>query len=152
MNTPSADLENLVVREFCLDDYEGLIALWEAARLPYRPQGRDAREAFARQIREPTAIYLVAELEGTLVGSVLGTHDGRKGWINRLAVHPERRRRGIARRLVGEIERRLRAGGIEIVAALVEDWNATSLRVFERLGYVCHHDIHYMSKRANPDI
>lgn len=143
---------NITIRELRLADYNALITLWEQAGLPYRPEGRDSREEIERQMRQPTSIYLAAETDGALIGSLLCTHDGRKGWINRLAVAPAYRRRGIARRLVEEAERRLSALGIEIYACLIEDWNAASMQFFERLGYQKHSDILYFSKRRNPDV
>ncbi len=143
---------DITIRELRPDDYDALIALWEAAGLPYKPKGRDSREAIQRQLQLPTAIYLVAELDGNMVGAVLGTHDGRKGWINRVAVHPDYRGRGIARRLVEAVEQRCLELDIKIFAALIEDWNETSMRVFERLGYQKHEDIFYYSKRLDPDV
>jgi ribosomal protein S18 acetylase RimI-like enzyme len=143
---------DVTIRELRPDDYDALIALWEAAGLPYKPKGRDSREAIQRQLQLPTAIYLVAELDGKLVGAVLGTHDGRKGWINRVAVHPDYRGRGIARRLVEAVEQRCLELGLQIFAALIEDWNETSMKAFERLGYQKHEDIFYYSKRLNPDV
>ncbi len=144
--------DEITLREMRPEDYDAVIKLWEAAGLPYKPRGRDSRSAIEQQLRLPTAIYLVAELDGQIVGSVLGTHDGRKGWINRVAVHPDHRRKGIARRLVEAVERRCLELGIEIFAALIEDWNETSMKVFARLGYVKHDDIFYYSKRLHPDV
>jgi len=69
------------------------------------------------------------------MGTVLGTHDSRKGWINRLAVHPAHRRRGLARRLVRACERALRARRIEMFCALIETDNVASEAVFRSLGY-----------------
>jgi len=88
----------------------------------------------------------------SLVGSILGTHDGRKGWMNRLAVVPEYRRNGIARMLITETEKRLAGLGIEIFACLIEDWNLSSLQFFKELGYTKHYDIHYLSKRKHTDV
>ncbi|OGF56318.1 MAG: hypothetical protein A2Z21_03935 [Candidatus Fraserbacteria bacterium RBG_16_55_9] len=143
---------SIAIRDFHTEDYDALVALWEEAGLPYKPQGRDSQEEIARQIRHSTAIYLIAEHNGVLVGSVLCTNDGRKGWINRLAVSPVHRRRGIARKLVEEAEKRFLALGIEIYACLIEDWNSISMKVFECLGYHRHSDILYFSKRKHPDI
>lgn len=132
-------------------DYDALIGLWQHAGLPFKPEGRDARGPFERQLAQSTAIYLGAFQGETLIGAVLGTHDGRKGWINRLAVHPRYRGRGIGRALVEAVEAQLNERGIEIVAALIEDWNEPSFQVFAALGYIHHPDIHYLSKRGRPD-
>jgi len=145
-------MSNLVIREFQMKDYDALVALWEDAKLPSRPLGRDGRDDIEHQLKQPTAIYLVAEIDSKLVGAVLGTHDGRKGWINRLAVSPTHQKQGIARRLVEELEKRIYGLGIWIIACLIEDWNEESSQVFESLGYKAHSDIKYLSKRKDPKI
>ena len=139
------------IRDLASEDYDGLIALWEEAGLSCRVLGRDARERIAREIEGTCSVFLGAEEEGRLIGAVLGTHDGRKGWINRLAVLPEHRGRGTGRALVAEVEQRLLEVGIEIVTCLIEDWNEGSMAFFERIGYVPHRDIVYYSKRRFPD-
>ncbi len=142
----------VLIRELREEDYDALVALWRVAGLPFKPQGRDTREAIARQLQKPTAAYLVAEIGGEVVGAVLGTHDGRKGWINRLAIAPEHRRRSLAARLVAETERRFAAQGVEIFACLVEDWNQDSLAVFEKLGYKPFRRITYFTKRLREEV
>ena len=111
------DDREVTVREFSLEDYDGVVGLWTAAGLSFRPNGRDRRDRVAAELERGVAVFLVAESAGRLVGTVLGTHDGRKGWINRLAVAPDCRRRGIGRLLVEEVEARLEALGPEITAA-----------------------------------
>lgn len=140
------------IRRFRISDYDALIKLWNEAQLVYKPNGRDRREMIQKQIQLPNTIALVAEKEGKLIGSVFGTHDGRRGWINRLAVLPEFQRKGIGRELVKELETRFHKMGIGIIASLVEDWNKTSLRVFQRIGYKKHKDIIYFSKRKTSQI
>lgn len=139
------------IRDFKPEDYDDLVALWETAGLPYRPGGRDSRHRIACETEGDRAVFLVAEEASRPIGAVLGTHDGRKGWINRLAVLPKHRGRGIGRALVAEVERRLLEGGIEIVTCLIEDWNENSMAFFERIGYVAHPEVIYYSKRRSLD-
>ena len=126
--------------------------LWAAAGMPARLSGRDSREAFLRQLRHYPTTYLAAEHDGQLAGVVLGTHDQRKGWINRLAVHPACRRRGLARRLLRACEQALYDLDIEIVAALIEHGNFASAATFESAGYTADVPVHYYRKRRRPDI
>jgi ribosomal protein S18 acetylase RimI-like enzyme len=133
-------------------DYAAVLTLWREGDLPYRPRGRDSKKNILWQLQQPTSLYFIAEENGTAVGVIFGTHDGRKGWINRLVVTPTHRKQGIARRLVEEIERQLAARGLDIVACLIEEWNTTSIQVFERLGYTKHDDIIYYSKRKTKDV
>jgi N-acetylglutamate synthase len=141
----------ITVRDLRPEDYDALVALWVDAGLSFRPRGRDARERVAAELKGDRSVFLGAELEGKIVGVVLGTEDGRKGWINRLAVTPELRRRGIARMLVREVETRLEALGLDIIAALIETPNQDSLRFFRDIGYVHDPEIEYVSRRRSPD-
>ena len=125
----------LRIRRLRLRDYDEMISLFRACGLNPKIRGRDSRLAIARQLRSNRGLYLAAIDGDRLVGTVLGTHDSRKGWINRLAVHPSYRRRGLARRLVRACERALRARGIEMFCALIETDNAASKAVFRSLGY-----------------
>ena len=92
------------IRDIRIDDYDALIALWKATGLPFKPKGRDSREDIERQIGLSCTIYRVAVLDRRIVGAILGSHDGRKGWINRLAVLPEYTRQGVAKALVADVE------------------------------------------------
>jgi ribosomal protein S18 acetylase RimI-like enzyme len=85
------------------------------------------------------------------VGVVLGTHDGRRAWVNRLAVTPAYQRQGVARRLVREVEARADALGIDIVAALIESDNENSLAFFREIEYLHSEEVEYVSKRRSPD-
>lgn len=142
------------IRSFTMADYDAVRALWRDTGLPFRPEGRDARGAVESQLAGDCAVYLVAVVPETaeLVGVVFGTHDGRKGWINRLAVARAWQRHGLAGRLVAEVEARLAERGIDIVAASIESGNEASLAFFAAAGYVHDRDIEYVSKRRHPAI
>jgi len=123
------------IRRLRLSHYDALIELFRLCGLDPRIKGRDRRSALAAQLRTPRNVYLGAFDCDRLVGTVLGTHDSRKGWINRLAVHPDYRRSGIASKLVRMAERELRKQGLQMFAALIEPGNDASEAVFRALGY-----------------
>ena len=123
------------IRPLRLADYDALISLYRVCGIEPRTRGRESRSAIAVQLRTRSNRYLGAFDGDRLIGAVLGTHDSRKGWINRLAVHPEYRRRHVARRLVRTCEGGLRSQGIRMFAALIELDNPTSAAFFRSLGY-----------------
>jgi ribosomal protein S18 acetylase RimI-like enzyme len=144
-------LHSIRIREFGIQDYETLIRFWQKAELSHRPGGRDSKDNIRRELKQGNAVFLIAEKDKNIVGSVLGTYDGRKGWVNRLAVDPAYRRKGMAKLLIEEAEKRLASLGAEIIACLIEDWNDSSIRLFQKMQYVKHPDILYLSKRKNED-
>ena len=133
-------------------DYDALVALWKEAGLEYRPNGRDGKLSIVIQMSMDPELFLGAFQDGRLIGSVIATFDGRRGWINRLATVPEERRKGVAKALIGRAEKLLRQRGAMIIGAHVERENTASLRFFESCGYNLRGDIVYVSKRDRPDV
>ena len=108
-----------VIRRVRDDELDAVLRMWRAAGVT-PPSVSDSVEGLARLIREPAALLLVATIDNQVIGSVIGGWDGWRGNIYRLAVAPEYRRRGIARRLVAEISSELFARGATRLSALVE--------------------------------
>lgn len=132
------------------NQHDEILDLWQRAGLTIRPTGRDAPEAFARQLTGGQRVIGLRDGSRLIALAVL-THDGRKGWINRLAVDPAYRRRGLAQQLVAEAERWFTQDvGLEIWAALIEGDNHESQALFDALGFH-RHDVVYVSKRTRPE-
>src|SRR6266567_8788149 len=97
------------VRDARPDEAEALLALWRLADAV--PGLTDTLGDVQKLIATPSARLLVVESDGHLIGSIIGTFDGWRGNIYRLAVHPDYRRQGVARALVAEVEKRLTRQG-----------------------------------------
>ena len=132
-------------------DYHAMIALFQIAGMNPKTRGRDSPRSFSEQLRRNRRSYLGAFDGDRLLGVVLGTHDTRKAWINRLAVHPDYRRRSIAARLVRACERVLREQGLKMFAALIEPENRASEAFFRSLGYEIL-PIHYARKKLRDSV
>ena len=139
------------LRRLTIDDYEAMLALWQRAGLStIKPGGRDSRSEFEKQFAGGQ-IAIGLEEDGQLIGVVIVTNDTRKGWINRLAIDPDQRRKGYGEQLVHAAEEVLHEAGLHMTAAFIEDSNAASLGLFEKLGYVTHPSVVYVSKRDSAD-
>ena len=139
------------LRRLTIDDHAAILALWQRAGLhSIRPEGRDSQSEFEKQFaRGQIAIGL--EENGQLIGVVIATHDTRKGWINRLAIDPNQRRKGYGEQLVHAAEDALHEVGMHLIAAFIEEGNTASLTLFEKLGYAAHRHITYVSKRDSAE-
>jgi len=152
MPKDSLQQKDVSIRSFRIQDYDEVITLWKQSQLPFKPLGRDKKESIEKEITQDTALFYVAEYQGHIIGSIFATHDGRKGWINRLAVQPQNQNQGIGRLLIQYIERIFDQKGIDIITCLVEEWNQVSLDFFERMGFIRHDDIIYYSKRKHDHV
>ena len=108
----------IIFRRCLEEDIESVLELWRDADAT--ASVTDTSYDLRRTLNSGVSSVLVAQSGGRIVGSIIGTFDGWRGNIYRLAVHPEYRRRGIARRLVSEAEAWLRDKGAKRVTALVE--------------------------------
>ncbi len=123
-------------RQFEWRDYDAVVAVWAAAGRDIVPRA----ELEAKLTRDPE-LFLVAEAPAGVVAVVMGTYDGRRGWILRLAVHPAHRRQGLATRLVDELEKRFALLGCPRVNLLVMPDNTAGLRFWRALGYLPQPDV-----------
>lgn len=94
----------------------------------------DADGVGALLARDPEAL-LIAEVDGTLVGTLAATWDGWRGHLYRLAVAPSARRNGVARALVAAAERRLVGLGARKIQGLVLTHNDTAREFWTAVGY-----------------
>lgn len=140
------------IRNLKIEDYEEILKLWDRAGLSYRPQGRDSFEEMKRQMENAPDLFLGAEEGEELVGVLIATHDGRKGWLNRIAIDPAYRGRGIGLKLTRAGEEALRKRGARIIALLVERSNLASLNLAQKAGYVIAHNILYLTKRESEEV
>lgn len=121
------------IRPFAIDDRDAVIALWEAAGLT-RPWN-DPRKDIRRKLQVRPDLFLVAEDDGVVVGTVMVGYDGHRGWINYLGVDPDRRRMGIGRALMAEAERLLRLEGCPKINLQVRSNNGDAIEFYRRIGY-----------------
>jgi ribosomal protein S18 acetylase RimI-like enzyme len=132
------------IREFQLTDYDDVVGLWKTAGLILRPG--DELYGIKLKLQRDPDLFLVAEDGGDIVGVVMGAWDGRRGWINHLAVKPNRQREGIGRTLMDELEKRLFEKGAKKVNAQIYKWNTTSHDFFKSVGYEVHSDLVMIGK------
>jgi GNAT superfamily N-acetyltransferase len=99
--TPPRPRREVVIREIRTVDGDALRALWREAG--FGSLGDDDR-SLARLARRNPGLVLVAADGSRVVGSALGAWDGRRGWIYHVVTAPSHRRRGIATKLIDQIE------------------------------------------------
>ncbi|MFH6601758.1 GNAT family acetyltransferase [Ectopseudomonas khazarica] len=123
----------MLIRPFQPSDETAVVDLWQRCDLT-RPWN-DPYKDIQRKLQVQPELFLVGEIDGTLVASAMAGYEGHRGWVNYLAVCPQQRQRGLARQLMAHIETLLLAMGCPKLSLQVRDTNAAALAFYERLGY-----------------
>ena len=123
----------LQIRPCRADEARDVIGLWHAAGA--RETVTDDTTSVERLLERDHEALLVAERDGTLVGTVIAGYDGWRGCVYRLAVHPHDRRGRVASALVEEAERSLRARGAARVHAIVHAADDPATGFWASAGY-----------------
>ncbi len=144
MDSVKGEIEGLNIRKFRMEDYSSVLELWKLAGLTIRPG--DERDDVRLKLQRDPELFLVAEENGEIVGTVMGAWDGRRGWIYHLAVRPNQQRKRIGTTLLGEVENRLIAIGAKKVNAQVYSSNHRSLDFFKAAGYQAQPDLVMIGK------
>jgi ribosomal protein S18 acetylase RimI-like enzyme len=127
-------MTRLVFRSATDRDIEQILALWNAAGNVETVT--DTREGVLGLLdADPEALLVVESDDGEIVGSLIASWDGWRGSFYRLAVHPDRRRQGIATALLREGERRLLAHGAARFTAIVTDDDLDAMSFWTATGY-----------------
>ena len=87
------------IRSYRDTDKTGITALWSIV-FPGNTAWNQAEDVIARKRKVQPDLFYVAVQDDRVVGTVIAGYDGVRGWIHRLAVHPDIRRCGLATQLM----------------------------------------------------
>jgi RimJ/RimL family protein N-acetyltransferase len=137
------------LRPIQLDDLPEMLALWRAAALQISPT--DSEQGLRRHLAlSGNLAWVLCNSHGHIIGTLLGSDDGRRGWINHLAIHPDAQGHGYGHRLIMAVTNRLKAQGCEKVNLLVRHANQHVVPFYEKIGFAVDTNI-FMAKWLNRD-
>jgi ribosomal protein S18 acetylase RimI-like enzyme len=116
-----------------LSDVDPVLRLWVAAGAE-ATHTDDVESLSALVAHDPSAL-IVAEEDGSIVGSVIAAWDGWRGSVYRLVVAPSHRRLGLGRQLLGEAEARLSAVGAVRLQAIVVETERKAMGFWRESGW-----------------
>lgn len=134
------------IREMVEADYDQVYQLWLSCAGMGLNDLDDSKEGIARFLQRNPQTCLVAVENQTIIGAILVGSDGRRAYIYHTAVHPNYRRRGIARQLVETVLTVLDELKIHKVALVVFKRNTEGNRFWEKLGFSVREDLIYRNQ------
>lgn len=122
------------LREMTMSDYDQVIEMWKSVEGLAISQA-DSRENIGRYLERNPGMSYIFEEGGVIAGTILCGHDGRRGFIHHLAVHPGYRKLKIGRQLVEAGLDKLHGEGIDKCHIFVIDDNEAGHRFWTAEGW-----------------
>jgi len=122
------------IRPYQSEDETDVIAVWNIV-FPGEAAWNRPEDVIARKLTVQPDLFFVAVSEDRVVGTIIAGFDGVRGWIHKLAVHPDFRRQGLASKLMRQAERGLKAIGCPKVNLQVRASNSDVIAFYRALGY-----------------
>ena len=141
--------EQYIIRPFKLEDKNSVVELWKICRLT-RPWNNPEKD-IERKLNVQSEMFLVLEIQGSIIGSVMAAYDGHRGVINYLAVHPGYQKKGYGKILMTHVEQELLNKGCPKINLLVRSDNLNVKRFYKGLHYDEQDDVKVFCKRLIPD-
>jgi len=133
----------MTIRIMAIEDYPAVYALWDS--LPgIGLHGReDSLEGMTYYLKRNPESCFVAEEAGVLIGAVLCGNDGRRGYINHLAVAQEHQGKGLGRALVNKCLEAMRKEGIPMCSLVTFRNNEAGNAFWDAIGSTRHESLLY---------
>ena len=90
------------------------------------------REFLAFATNQPACVPMVADVDGAIVGTGVGTLNGTVGWIGTIFLSPEWRGQGIGHAITQSIIDRLDSGGARTLVLVA---TADGRRLYSKMGF-----------------
>ncbi len=126
----------IVIREFSFpNDYDQTVTFWHGIEKGMNVGRSDTPEEIQKKLERDPDLFLLAEINHEIIGTVIGAFDGRRGMIYHLAVHRNYRGQGVGAMLLGEVEKRLQAKGCLKCLMHVLDDNTEAIQFYKNKGW-----------------
>lgn len=122
------------IRSMTKEDHARVVELWHNAD-GIVLSDTDEREPMQRFLNRNPGLSLVAEHGDEVIGAVLCSHDGRRGYLHHLAVKADFRRRGIGSALVQRCTDLLSREGIVKCNVFILESNEGGVAFWEHNGF-----------------
>ena len=142
-------LMNVDISQFEIELYDEVLALWQRCEGVGLSDADSVANIQTYLDRNP-GMSFVGVSGGRVIGAILAGHDGRRGYIHHLAVHPDCRRQGLAHQLVDRCLAVLVKAGIQKCHIFIFNNNTDGIAFWNSVGWTNRSDIRVISKTIDP--
>ena len=134
------------IRTYKDSDKEEVVGLWEQCNLVV-PWNHPETDINIKMNFQPE-LFLVGEVGGRIIATVMAGFEGHRGWINYLAVLPKFQKQGIGRTMMQKAEQRLRDLGCPKINLQVRSSNKDVIAFYKSVGF-SQDDVISLGKRLD---
>ncbi len=121
------------IREYQESDEKDVIELWFKCDLVL--SGSNPKRDIERKLKVDRDLFLVGNVNGKIIASVMGGYEGHRGCVSLLAVDPEYRRGGYGRSMMKAVEQRIKEKGCSRINLQVRSANKGVIAFYQAIGY-----------------
>ncbi len=133
----------MILRTMTLEDYYQVHKLWTGIKGFRIRTIDDSREGVEKFLKRNPETSVVAEEDGSIIGSILCGHDGRRGCMYHVCVAEEYRQNGVGHKMALEAMKRLQEEGIGKVNLIAFKSNTVGNEFWSKSGWTYRNDINY---------
>lgn len=120
----------MTFREITINDYEQLVPFWKDNYFVSKMDSKDRFKVFLEKNKD---LSIIAFEDNTIVGTILGSFDGRRGYIQKLVVDSNRRKKGVGKQLIKMVVEKLKKLGTIYIPISVE---SGLVPFYEEAGFI----------------
>ena len=131
------------VQTFSMVFYDEVIQLWRNAGLGV--SSSDSKGEVEKMLNRNPDLFLIGTLKDKVVAVVMGTFDGRRGYVHHLAIDPTYQRQGYGTKIMTKLNETFRQKGIHKIHLFIEKRNKKVIDFYRNLGWEIREDLTMMS-------
>lgn len=143
-------MDNYQIQEAQAQDIQSMIELWHSTPGIQVGLGDD-EQSLKLFLELDSTICLIIKEENLLIATILGTYDGRRGFVYHLAVRPEYQRKGLGKKLLGSMIIELKKHKAKKINLMVRNDNLLAMEFYNQQGWEKRSDIQVYSLTAETD-
>ncbi len=133
------------IRIMQMSDFQSAYALWQKTGISLVMLEKEKIELETILTHNPSSCFVAVENK-QVIGTILGTFNGRRAWIYHVAVHPKCQNRGYGSALLQHTETMLQVKNATKILLAVGISNLKTVPFYEKNGYHVINDAVLMAK------
>ena len=138
---------NMKIEKFERQHYPEIVELWRKAGIGIGSS--DTKDEVEAVLTRNPNLFLIGKKDGKIISSVIGTSDGRRGYVHHLAVDPSYQKKGYGKKIMEELIEIFRDMKVHKIHLLIQKTNRKVVKFYSKLGWETRDDLFMMSYVPN---